>query len=330
MTLKLGTTLYSLTNEFHGLQYTFEELVAEVARRGIGPGLEVVGFQSIRGFPVVTRQFEHAFKALIDRHELVPSCLGINADVAIRRDRQMSVDESVLYHEAQIAAAAQLGFPVVRCQFPAGPEVMRRLVPFAEKHRVKLGLEIHAPATLTSDHTLPFREMYAQVNSPFLGFVPDFGTTARAIPPTVINSYLQDGIAFDAIELALSFWGAEGEVGERMQGFEDAARSAGLSEQIVVQLSLMFVLFGRLAPEAWAEIMPQVVHIHGKFFDFDENGSEIAVDYPRVLKVFLDAGYDGYMSSEYEGHIFSDEGAFAKLEKHHALCRSLIDGHGHA
>ena len=327
MALKLGTTLYSLTNEFHGLQYGFGDLVAEVERRGIGPGLEVVGFQSIRGFPVITRDFEHSFKSLIEKYGLTPSCLGINADVKIRRDRAMTEDESVEYHQAQILAAATLGFPVVRCQFPAGPAVMRRLAPFAEKHDVKLGLEIHAPATLDSEHTLPFREMYQQVNSPYLGFVPDFGSTARAIPPTVINSYIEDGVPRAAIDLALTHWAGEGEAGARMQGFEDAARAAGLSEALIVQLSLVFVLFGRLEPEAWAEIMPQVVHIHGKFFDFDEHGQEIAIDYPRVLKVFLDGGYDGFMSSEYEGHIFSDEGAFAKIERHHALCRNIIAAH---
>ena len=327
MPLKLGTTLYSLTNEFHSLQYGFDELVAEVATRRIGPGLEVVGFQSIRGFPIITKEFEYSFKALIEKQGLTPSCLGINADVKIRRDRAMTFDESVEYHQAQILAAATLGFPVVRCQFPAGPEVMRRLAPFAEKNRVKLGLEVHAPATLNSEPILPFREMYEKVNSPFLGFVPDFGSTARAIPPTVINSYLDDGVAQSAIDLALTHWASDGEAGARMQGFEDAARAAGLSEALIVQLSLVFVLFGKLEPEAWAEIMPQVVHIHGKFFDFDDQGQEIAVDYPRVLKVFLDGGYDGFMSSEYEGHIFSDEPALAKIEKHHALCRKIIAEH---
>ena len=47
--LKLGTTLFSFTSEFHSREYTFEQLVAEVARRNLGPGLEIIGFQSIRG-----------------------------------------------------------------------------------------------------------------------------------------------------------------------------------------------------------------------------------------------------------------------------------------
>ncbi|MFO1466763.1 MAG: hypothetical protein U1F35_10045 [Steroidobacteraceae bacterium] len=48
---KFGTTLYALTNEFLSRRYSFEQLIEQTAKRNIGPGLEIVGFQSIRGFP---------------------------------------------------------------------------------------------------------------------------------------------------------------------------------------------------------------------------------------------------------------------------------------
>jgi sugar phosphate isomerase/epimerase len=255
----------------------------------------------------------------------VPSCLAINADVNIRRGHPMSIDESVAYHEAQIKAAAQLGFPVARCQFPAGAAVLERLEPIAARLKVKLGIEIHAPATLESSEVLPYRDLYARLPSPWLGFVPDFGSTSRAIPPTVTNSFLNDGIAPDAIRLALRHWASDGTGEERMQAFAAAGAAAGIAEATIGRLMLMFMMFGRMQPEAWAEIMPQVVHIHGKFFDFDASGDELAVDHPRTLKVFLDAGYNGSMSSEYEGHHFSDEGGLDKIERHHALCRRIID-----
>ncbi len=54
-------------------------------------------------------------------------------------------------------------------------------------------------------------------------------------------------------------------------------------------------------------MMPRVVHIHGKFYGFDANGDELSVDYAALMRVFHEAGYDGFMSSEWEGHAYTDE-----------------------
>ncbi|MBS1596894.1 MAG: hypothetical protein JST75_01620 [Bacteroidetes bacterium] len=43
------------------------------------------------------------------------------------------------------------------------------------------------------------------------------------------------------------------------------------------------------------------------------------------MKVFSDGGYNGYMSSEYEGHGFTDAyPGFDMIEKHQALCKKLL------
>lgn len=151
--LKLGTTLYSFTTEFIMRRYSFEQLIARVAQLNLGPGLEMVGFQSIRGFPAVTDAFAERFRELITIHGLQPSCLAINADMALRRGQMLTIDEAVAYHEPQLRAAARLGFPTVRCQFAAPPEVLRRLVPLAEKLEIKMGPEIHAPMSVTNKGT---------------------------------------------------------------------------------------------------------------------------------------------------------------------------------
>lgn len=49
MSITFGVTLYSMTNEWLAGEYTLAGMVDEVGRRGIGPGVEVVGFQSFRG-----------------------------------------------------------------------------------------------------------------------------------------------------------------------------------------------------------------------------------------------------------------------------------------
>ncbi|WP_156417036.1 sugar phosphate isomerase/epimerase family protein [Sphingopyxis sp. H050] len=322
--LKLGTTLYSMTPAFHGREYTFEQLVRKVAAENLGPGLEVVGFQSIKGFPVVTDEYAGWFKDLIAETGLTLSCLGINADIRIDPDKPMSDDESVTYHERQLEAAAKLGFPLVRYQYPAGPAVIERLAPAAERLGVKMGLEIHAPHHTQHPDVLAYREMYERVGSPMLGFIPDFGASARAVPPSFFEAQRENGIPEDLITLAQEFWHQEGDPYARRERYIAAAREKGYPDREIMSLVIIFGLFSRAAPESWAEIMHQVIHIHGKFFDFDDNGDEIAVDYARVLPVFVKGGYSGFMSSEYEGHMWNDADGFDKIRRHHAMANRFM------
>jgi sugar phosphate isomerase/epimerase len=322
--LKFGTTLYALTNEFLSRRYSFEQLLEETAARRIGPGLEIVGFQSIRGFPVVTDEFADRFKMLVEKFHLTPTSLAINADQEIRRGTVMSVDEMVAYHEPQIRAAAKLGFPVARYQYGAGPEVIRRLAPLAEKLGVKLGLEIHAPQHANHPDVLKFREMYAKVNSPFLGWIPDFSSTARTVPPSFLAHFRARGVAESLIDLAMDVWHGTGDAQTRMGQYKERARAAHANEIHLNELSLIFPMFGHEDPRGWLELMPAVVHIHGKFFGFDSHGNEEAIDYAALLPLFRDNSYAGFMSSEWEGHMYSDADAFDMIERHQAMCRRIL------
>jgi sugar phosphate isomerase/epimerase len=324
--LRLGSTLYAYTNEFHSREFTFEELVREVARRGLGPGLEIVGFQSIRGFPAVGDDFAARFKDLIAETGLELSCLGINADRGVSRTRDRTDAELIDLHARQIRAAAKLGFPVARIQYVATPPVIEAVASLAEDLGVKLGLEIHAPHHVHHPDVLAFREMYARLDTPFLGFIPDFGASARDVPPSFLQFFREQGARDDIIARAVELWHSS-DIGpfEKIEAFPAIARAMGASETQSHMVSMIFGLFSSQAPRDWLEIMPQVVHVHGKFFDFDDKGDEVAVDYAALLPVFVNGGFNGYMSSEWEGHMWSGAGAFDKVEKHHALCRRILD-----
>ncbi len=322
--IRLGTTIYSLTNEYHSRRYSFEALVEKVAELGIGPGLEVVGFQSFRDFPHVSDETAARFRELVERTGLVPTCLGINADVFRDRRREMTMHESVEYHLVQLEAAAKLGFPVARYQWLAGPEVIRRLAPDAERLGVKLGLEIHAPQHADHPDVLAYREMYAKVGSPYLGFIPDFGASARAIPEAYFSYFRWRGIGEAAIELAVSIWNEEGDMFARRKRFFDIGAERGWDQVWLAELSIVFGLFSRAAPRSWLDIMPQVVHVHGKFYGVGEDGHDPAISYEEILPVFVAGGYRGYISSEWEGHQVSDDDGFSHIVRHHAMERRIL------
>jgi len=49
------------------------------------------------------------------------------------------------------------------------------------------------------------------------------------------------------------------------------------------------------------KVIDRIVQIHAKFFDVDENTGDTRIDYDRVLPMARDAGFNGFVSIEYEG-----------------------------
>ena len=90
----LGTTIYSFTNEWLHRMYTLEEEIEKVAELDLGPAVEIVGFQSIREYPDVSDETARRFREQLDRHGLIPSCLGGNCDVGRDPKRRMTDDET--------------------------------------------------------------------------------------------------------------------------------------------------------------------------------------------------------------------------------------------
>ena len=106
MSISFGVTLFSMTNEWLAGHYDMPGLIDEVGRRKLGPGLEIIGFQSLRGFPSkVDGKDLRALKDAMERNELVPTSLASNADVARKSGAWMGTDESVAYMRPQIELA---------------------------------------------------------------------------------------------------------------------------------------------------------------------------------------------------------------------------------
>jgi len=329
VTPRLGTTLYSFTPDFHGRRFDVFGLIDEVGRRRLGPGLEIVGFQSIKGFPEIPSEFERKFRAAVERNELQPSSLCANVDVGRRVDRFLTEDELVEYMEPQLQAAATLGFPVVRMQFNASPAVVERLVPTAERLGVAMGMEIHAPHTVHHPVMVALRELYERLDSPAVGFVPDFGASVSRHPPMLHEAFAREQVPDEATAAMIDAWNEAwsdgGDPFSARVALIDRLAEMGVRGDHATLVGKGFGLFGRQDPRDWAEIGRWIVHVHGKFFEIDESGNEPAVPYPELVQMLVDVGYDGFVSSEWEGwHWIEGRDGFAEIEKHHALLRRLI------
>jgi sugar phosphate isomerase/epimerase len=294
----------------------------------MGPGLEIIGFQSIRGFPRVSDGFAARFRELVAEHGFEPSCLAINADVAIRSDRFLTDDEHAGYLAAQIRAAAKLGFPVVRSQATASPAVVERLLPLAEELEIAIGAEIHSASTVDSAWVLELRELYERLDSPFLGFIPDFGASTLGISPGVFDVYRAKGVSETLLQAVRDRWQElhtrEFEPGEEIGRLIELAHRHGAGDHAVNLAVFAVGIHGHQDPRRWAEIADDVVHVHGKFFAID-GGRDPVVPFEVLLPVLADAGYTGFVSSEYEGwHWDTTSDPFEQVVRQQELCRRIL------
>lgn len=166
------------------------------------------------------------------------------------------------YHAPQVEAGARLGFPVVRCQFAAPAEVLTRLLPLAEKHGIKIGPEIHAALAPNSPPVLAYREAYARANSPLLGSSP---TSARAVAPSYVEQLRSQ--ARKACPKSLSGLPSKSRrCRTTPAGSAASSRAApfGAAPEVLSAMSVMFDILSPGLPEMWDELMPQVIHVHGK------------------------------------------------------------------
>ncbi|MFJ2620485.1 sugar phosphate isomerase/epimerase family protein [Glutamicibacter sp. NPDC087344] len=326
--IELGITLYSLTSEFAAGQYTQETLIKAAADHGLGPGVEFNIAQMLRTYPHVDDEFIKLWRTSMDRYGLVPSAVGTNLDMGRRKDRDMTPSEEYDFFAAQLHTAHQLGFNriVIRS---AGKELLRSLLPLAEKYDQKLGYEIHAPQGPNDPKILQIREMYQELDSERLGFTADFSSTMHSLSPTLFRTLRQMGLGEEHLALMQQIWREPLPMHERNQKFEDYLLAHNFDPARLGPFTrLAFNMHGLVPPEEWLDIMPQIFHVHAKFYDIDQDGNEPAMDIPRIVRQFVRGGYQGFLSSEWEGHAFADLGESDPIDlvkKQHTLMRQAIE-----
>jgi sugar phosphate isomerase/epimerase len=280
----------------------------------LGGGVEIVGPAHQRGYPYLTDEFERIFKSSVERWGLTPTSYGTYADPFMLKDRDLNADELVDYMVPQLKSAAQLGFKIARMQYFAYP-VIERLLPWAEKLDVKMGYELHVPLMIKSEKTKVLIEQIERIDSPYLGLIPDTGIFSRSIPEFRLAATRQAGVSEELLARAVELWNAK-TPGE--EALPELLR-LGLRKQNIGNIEFIWGSFGQSEPAELKGILPRVIHMHGKFFSM-KDGNEPTVRFEEVAKVLVENGYDGWMSSEYEGPGGVD--TFELVRQQQAMIRS--------
>lgn len=303
---QLGLTLFSLTLEMREPDYTLEAMIKRAAELDLGPGLEMVGFQSLRGWPHLDDATISHVRGLIEDNGFTATAMSCNLDLARNRSHWMDEQEGLAYLEAQIVTAKRLGYPIAKSAIITTESFVRELSKICDRHEMKFGVELHSPESVDSPGILELREIFEKVDSPWIGWVPDFSSSMHSIPPSLLAAHRESGMREELTQFASEVWNSDTTMPEKFAAFAQEAPKLGATPADMGKLNMILTMHGRMDPRRWSEIMDRVVHVHAKFYGLDENGEEPSIDHATIVDVLLDAGYNGSVSSEWEGHAYTD------------------------
>lgn len=322
MSIKLGVSLYSFTKEYCSGRYTFEDCVRQCAELGVD-GYEIVGTQMLPSYPYVSDEVLGVMMRLNSEYGVRPVCYGANTDTGMRHDRDLNEQELIASTKRDIVAANKLGCRVMRAQYLLGPDALVKIAPFAEDHNVKVGIEIHNPDTPSTPPIIAYYEAIIASGSKFIGFIPDFGCLSDGPNHESYDGALERGASKDMLDYAVQLKYDDVPMAEAQRLLVEKHADEHVMKAFFNNYGLL-TFYKNPDLEGLKRIMPYCFHCHGKFHNFRDDGTEYSIPYDKILPIILDSGFDGYIVSEYEGHIHSDISAAEMLKKHFEMERRIL------
>lgn len=320
---KVGVTLYSFTTEYCKGQMTLEDCIRTAKELG-AEGFEIVATQMIPSYPIVDDKFLGELGAICRHYDIPVYSYGANCDKGLRFDRSLTGDEMVAMAIQDIKNANKMGCKVLREQYLIGPENFRKLLPYCEAYDVKVGIEIHNPDSPITPMTKGYLDVIKDCGSKYLGLIPDFGCFAVRPNKLTWDLAIEAGASALHMEMAKQF---------RYDGVsqEEAAaklREAGAAEPVFHFLrdAYGFQQFKKNVDaelKGFEEIMPYVIHMHGKFYYMYEDLTEASMPYDDIMKIVQKSDYDGFIVSEYEE--YNSGRAIEQIARHMKMLHKYVD-----
>ncbi|WP_322410290.1 C-glycoside deglycosidase beta subunit domain-containing protein [Microbacterium invictum] len=287
---KYGVSLYSFMHDF-GTVLDLESALAHVADVG-ATGVEILGEGHIAGYPEPSTAWIDTWFALLEKYSLEPTNYGSWIDTRLHSSgpnaRDLTAAEGAAMLQRDLRLARRLGFGFVR---PKIGVVSSDLVPHptwteAVERSLDLAAELDVIICPEIHSPTPIKH---EVVDDYIGLIQRTGTKHFGL-------LLDTGI-FQDRPIPLR----PGELPGQRPAFLD-----GIG----------------VDPSDIADIAEYVVFIQAKFHDIDESQVDQQIPWQPVLRALKDAGYSGYLSSEYEG----DRAPWRSIEqvrRQHSLIRRI-------
>jgi len=322
MTIQRGVSLYSYQEEYFLRSMSLEDCIAASATFGAN-GIELIPEQMIPGFPHLSDAFVDDWFSWMEKYGTTPVATDLFLDTKLYPHRWLTLEEQVASVHRDIDIAVRLGAKVVRAIINTPPEVMEGAAPYAEEKGVRLLLEVHAPFHYEHPWILEHLEVMHRTGSPALGLMPDMGTFVKRFPRVVSERAVRDGADPKLVDYIVKTYDDHGDTHALMDIMN--YRHGGPVEVGLARQATHYIWSD---PRKMLPHMPLIGHIQAKFYEMTDEGVEYSIPYDEIVPVLVEGGFDGYLSSEYEGnrHIQDAFGvdSVEQVRRQHAMFRRLL------
>lgn len=322
-TIKRGVSLYSFQEEYFLRTMTLEDCISAAASFGAN-GIEIIPEQSIPGFPHLTDEFVETWFGWMDTYGTTPVATDLFLDTKLYPDRWLTLDEQVASFHRDIDIAVTLGAGVIRAIINTPPEVMAGAAPYAEEKGVRLLLEVHAPFHYSHPWVEQHLEVMHRLGTPALGLMPDMGTYVKRFPRVVSERALRDGAKPELVDLIVRTYDDHGDT----HALADIVNYRG-GGPVEFGLARQATHYIWTDPKLMLPYMPLIGHIQAKFYEMTDDLVEYSIPYDEIVPVLAEGGFDGYLSSEYEGNRHIQDAhpvdSVEQVRRQHAMFARLLE-----
>ncbi|WP_432543780.1 C-glycoside deglycosidase beta subunit domain-containing protein [Kineococcus sp. SYSU DK002] len=287
-----GVSLYSFMGDY-GTTLDLESALRSIADLG-ATGVEILGEGHVPNYPDPPQAWVDEWFTLLERYGLEPTNYGSWIDTRLHSSgpdgRDMTVEEGAAALQRDLRLAKRLGFRFVR---PKIGVVTSDLVP-------------HPIWTEVVERSLPLAAELDVVICPEIH------------SPTPIRHEVVDGYVELIERTGTKHFGILLDTGI----FQD--RPIPLREGETRETRPAFLDGIGVDPADVARIIEHVVFIQAKFHDIDDDLVDQQIPWEPVLRALRDAGYTGYLSSEYEGER-TPWRSIEQVRRQHSLMRQIAD-----
>lgn len=347
--IKRSISLYSYQDEYYEGKLNLEGCLKEASKTG-ATGVELLAEQMIKRFPlpIETEEFQEKWFGWMKKYNLEPSCYDAFLENRIFDNRTLSLGEQTNMMKRDLRLASVLGFQTLRTLVSTPLDVIEKSLGYAEEVNVKIGIEVHAPFSLNSGWADGYMEMIKRTNTKYFGFIPDMGIFCKTIPDVVRDKVRRKGASEECIkivddsyanrcskgfvkikyDLNLGKANMEYRMANGMQEMMEAIKKAGGNAADIEYANSSFT-YSWSEPQDIIDNIEYIYHTHAKFYNMHENYQETSVAIPEVVEAFKKAGYQGFLSSEYEGgeHLRQDMpvDSIEQVRRHQEALRRAIE-----
>ncbi len=295
--VKRGVSLYSFQEELFLGQMNVEDCVAFAASIG-ATGIEILPEQNMPSFPNIDDHQIGWWKELMARYGTELTCYDMFLDTKVRKDRLMTDEEQIASIRRDLVLCNRLGIRNMRMLVFVRPDILERCVPYAEELDVHMGVEVHAPWHIEHAWILRTVEVADRLGTRHLGLLPDMGIFMKHYPPVYRDRFIREGARPEVAQFIVEQH--EQKIMAEYTIYEVAVKMKGNPAEVRMAEILRHQPYAN--PKRIRDYIPYFRHIQAKFHEMTEDYRDPSHAYDEVIPELVAGGWDGYLSSEYEGN----------------------------